>query len=81
MDRWTDMDGHDESNRQFSLRILESLKSFITSSLNLRMVDWMEHVPYTGKTWNAFKIKTVWQQRVIFVLISFFKKLVVKMCR
>jgi len=63
------------------MRILKSLKRFITFSLNLRMVDVMGHVPYTGKMWNAFKIETAWQHRVMFVLISFIKKLAVKMCR
>jgi len=27
------------------------------------------------------KMETAWQHRVVFVLISFFKKLVAKMCR
>jgi len=49
--------------------------------LNLRMVDGMGHVPYTGKMWNAFKIEAAWQHTVTFVLILFFKKLVVKMFR
>ena len=49
--------------------------------LNLRMLDGMGHVPYTGKIWNAFKMETAWQHRVMLLLISFFKKLVVKMCK
>jgi hypothetical protein len=63
------------------MRILKSLKRCITFCLNLRIVDGMGHVRYKGKTWNAFKIEAAWQRKVLFLLILFFKKLVVKMCR